>query len=288
MPPIAGRSRNLLEFAKTNVGETVNVMDRESSKEDEMKFLSDMAELVQMTNPLMNDHDYDPPPLKRSRMIERTEDIQPSLLSAGKDYIVPPSDEIWPPPSPGDKVIEKALTEEMKVNISDAGGTRTIVLQLKHEWMSVHVQNTSRSLHFTRELYKKLSREIRELARKIKDIDEKHPFRVESSAQLLEKLYLLKKTVLKWDLELCNNVNASSFCRRRLPVMMVKSKMCASVSMATKFIQQGHVRVGPEVVKDPAFLLTRNLEDFVTWVDTSAIKRHIMEYNETRDDFEML
>jgi len=24
----------------------------------------------------------------------------------------------------------------------------------------------------------------------------------------------------------------------------------------------------------------RNMEDFVTWVDTSAIKRHIMEYNE--------
>jgi U3 small nucleolar ribonucleoprotein protein IMP3 len=58
--------------------------------------------------------------------------------------------------------------------------------------------------------------------------------------------------------------------------------------MATKFVQQGHVRIGPEVVKDPAFLVTRNLEDFITWVDTSAIKRHIMEYNEMRDDFELL
>jgi hypothetical protein len=26
--------------------------------------------------------------------------------------------------------------------------------------------------------------------------------------------------------------------------------------------------------------VNRNLEDFVTWVDTSAIRRHIMEYNE--------
>ena len=28
----------------------------------------------------------------------------------------------------------------------------------------------------------------------------------------------------------------------------------------------------------------RNMEDFVTWVDTSAIKRHIMEYNELVSD----
>lgn len=36
--------------------------------------------------------------------------------------------------------------------------------------------------------YNKLSRQIRELARKIKDLDQKDPFRTESSAQLLEKL----------------------------------------------------------------------------------------------------
>ena len=28
------------------------------------------------------------------------------------------------------------------------------------------------------------------------------------------------------------------------------------------------------------FYIDRNMEDFVTWVDTSAIKKHIMEYNE--------
>lgn len=36
--------------------------------------------------------------------------------------------------------------------------------------------------------YKKLARDIRELARKIKEVDSKHPFRTEASAQLLEKL----------------------------------------------------------------------------------------------------
>lgn len=61
----------------------------------------------------------------------------------------------------------------------------------------------------------------------------------------------------KWDLSLTQNVSASSFCRRRLPVVMVRNKMSQNIKMATQFVEQGHVRVGAEVVKDPAFLVTR-------------------------------
>jgi len=46
------------------------------------------------------------------------------------------------------------------------------------------------------------------------------------------------------------------------------------------------VRVGPETVTDPAFLVTKNMEDFVTWVDTSKIKRKVRAYNDELDDFE--
>nr|CAD7394762.1 unnamed protein product [Timema cristinae] len=136
--------------------------------------------------------------------------------------------------------------------------------------------------------YNKLSRQVRELARKVKDLDPKDPFRVDCSAQLLEKLFILGLIPTKWDLSLCDNITASSFCQRRLPVIMVKNKMSERISMATKFIEQGHVRVGAEVVKDPAFLVSRNMEDFVTWVNSSAIRKHVMEYNEMRDDFDML
>ncbi|XP_001608295.1 U3 small nucleolar ribonucleoprotein protein IMP3 [Nasonia vitripennis] len=135
--------------------------------------------------------------------------------------------------------------------------------------------------------YNKLSREIRELGRKIKELDADNPFRAEQSAALLEKLYMLGIIPTKWDLSLCQKVTASSFCRRRLPVVMVRSKMSESIKMATQLIEQGHVRVGPEIIKDPAFLVTRNLEDFVTWIDTSAIKKHVMNYSNARDDFEM-
>ena len=48
------------------------------------------------------------------------------------------------------------------------------------------------------------------------------------------------------------------------------------------------VRVGPEVVSDPAYLVTRTLEDFVTWVDSSKIKRQILKYNDNLDDFDLL
>lgn len=51
---------------------------------------------------------------------------------------------------------------------------------------------------------------------------------------------------------------------------------------------QGHVRVGPEIVTDPAFLVTRALEDFVTWVDGSKVKRVIAGYNDQLDDYDLL
>ena len=69
--------------------------------------------------------------------------------------------------------------------------------------------------------------------------------------------------------------------------MLVKLKMAQTLKMATQLIEQGHIRVGTDIVKDPAFLVTRNLEDFVTWVDTSAIRKHVMDYKDIRDDFDI-
>ncbi|XP_065076832.1 U3 small nucleolar ribonucleoprotein protein IMP3 [Ochlerotatus camptorhynchus] len=135
--------------------------------------------------------------------------------------------------------------------------------------------------------YNKLSRNIRELAGKIAEIDAKHPFRTEMSGLLLEKLYVVGVIPTKWDLENASKISASSFCRRRLPVVLLRNKMSEHIKHATQMIEHGHVRVGAEVVKDPAFLVPRTLEDFVTWVDGSAIRKHVMEYNDMRDDFEM-
>lgn len=69
---------------------------------------------------------------------------------------------------------------------------------------------------------------------------------------------------------------------------MVRNKMSETVREAATFIEQGHIRVGPQTVTEPAFLVTRNMEDFVTWVDTSKIKRKVMQYNDHLDDFDLL
>ncbi len=51
---------------------------------------------------------------------------------------------------------------------------------------------------------------------------------------------------------------------------------------------KGHVRVGPETVVDPAYLVSRNMEDFVTWTDRSKIRRKVAAYNDKLDDFDLL
>ena len=57
-----------------------------------------------------------------------------------------------------------------------------------------------------------------------------------------------------------NGVTVSAFARRRLPVVMTRLRMAEHLRAAVTMIEQGHVRVGTEVVTDPAFLVTRSME----------------------------
>ena len=56
--------------------------------------------------------------------------------------------------------------------------------------------------------------------------------------------------------------------------------MAETMREAVTFIEQGHVRIGPNTVTEPAHHVTRAMEDFVTWADTSKIKRKVMKYND--------
>lgn len=64
--------------------------------------------------------------------------------------------------------------------------------------------------------------------------------------------------------------------------------MADTLQAATKFVEQGHVRVGTEVVTEPAFCVTRSMEDWVTWVDGSKIRRNVLRYRDQLDDFDLL
>jgi U3 small nucleolar ribonucleoprotein protein IMP3 len=69
---------------------------------------------------------------------------------------------------------------------------------------------------------------------------------------------------------------------------MVRLRMAETLREAATFVEQGHVRVGPDTVTDPAFLVTRGAEDFVTWLDTSRIRRKVAVYNDRVDDYDLL
>ncbi|XP_076751200.1 uncharacterized protein LOC143432201 [Xylocopa sonorina] len=141
MPPLAGRSRTLLY--------TKQLMDEELQQYSE--------ELVQEVEGLL-DHDYSPaiqaPLYKRPRMdtepapkcVSSFDHVGGTLcgrqeitMKLGRKYIEPPLDDVWPPPNPGGqknaKVVDKleALTNELKINISDSEGTRTVLLKVPQE-----------------------------------------------------------------------------------------------------------------------------------------------------------
>ncbi|MCJ1295509.1 Small subunit (SSU) processome component [Xylographa carneopallida] len=142
--------------------------------------------------------------------------------------------------------------------------------------------------------YNRICGSLRQLAHHLAALEPTDPFRHKHEALLLEKLYdmgilgtagaggLAKLS------EVENKVTVSSMCRRRLGVVMTRLKMADTVQAANKFIEQGHVRAGPEVITDPAFLVTRNMEDLITWVDSSKIKRNILKYRDKLDDFDLL
>ncbi|KKK25011.1 hypothetical protein AOCH_007644, partial [Aspergillus ochraceoroseus] len=142
--------------------------------------------------------------------------------------------------------------------------------------------------------YSTLCGSLRQLAHKLSELDpDSDPVRQKLEADVLEKLW--RMGILKQSREqgaglsrVEREVTVSAFCRRRLAVVMARSGMVENIKTAVTFIEQGHVRVGSEVVTDPAYLVTRNLEDFVTWVDSSKIKRSIMRYRDNLDDFDLM
>ena len=96
----------------------------------------------------------------------------------------------------------------------------------------------------------------------------------------------------KGNLGAADKLTASALCRRRLPVVLVRLKMAETLKEAVTFVEQGRIRdvalfmfvashmnffsildlrVGPEVVTDPAFLVTRYV---LTNLHCSSLQEH--------------
>ncbi|KAL9103300.1 MAG: hypothetical protein Q9163_001642 [Psora crenata] len=146
------------------------------------------------------------------------------------------------------------------------------------------IQNTS-----DYEKYNRICGSLRQLAHQLSNLDPQDPVRLKLEKAVLEKLYdmgvLSEGTKLS---EVEHKVGVSRLARRRLGVVMTRLRMAETVQAAVKFVEQGHVRVGTEVITDPAFLVNRNMEDYVTWIDSSKVKRNILRYRDKLDDFDLL
>jgi U3 small nucleolar ribonucleoprotein protein IMP3 len=129
---------------------------------------------------------------------------------------------------------------------------------------------------------------VTQLAAKLKTLPADDAFRIAMTEQLLQKLHNMGITNTTSSLQKAEQVTVSQICRRRLAVVMVRLKMAETLQTATTFIEQGQVRVGATVVTDPAYLVTRSVEDYVTWVDSSKIRRAVHQYNDKLDDFDLL
>jgi len=129
---------------------------------------------------------------------------------------------------------------------------------------------------------------VTKLSAKIKTLKSDDPFRVAMTDQLLTKLEDLGIINKATSLKNAEDITASAICRRRLPIVMVRLKMAQTLKTAITFIESGQIRVGPHCVTDPAFLVAKNMGDYVTWVDSSKVRRTVHKYNDKLDDFDLL
>jgi len=137
--------------------------------------------------------------------------------------------------------------------------------------------------------YNRICGMVTQLAAKLKTLPADDTFRIAMTEQLLQKLHDLGVINTTSSLQKAEQLTVSSICRRRLAVVMVgRLKMAETLPAAVRWIEQGQVRVGATVVTDPAFLVSRNVEDYVTWVDQSKIRRAVHKYNDKLDDFDLL
>lgn len=128
---------------------------------------------------------------------------------------------------------------------------------------------------------------IRGLMTQLRYLPPESKIRMEVTQQLTTKLYEMGLISDRTGLAEVDKCGVEAFCKRRLPSVLVALKMAPNCKFASDFIEHGHVRVAATQVRDPAFLVPRELDDYVTWTAGSAIRKQIESFGNTRDDAEL-
>ena len=129
---------------------------------------------------------------------------------------------------------------------------------------------------------------IKKIVGKLMLLKPDNDYRIKKTQELLNKFYDLGLINNKTSLKEVDEIGTAKFCRRRLAVVLCRNKYCENIKTAITFIEQGQIQVGTKVVNNPAMLISRSMEDHISWVNTSKIKRRIDSYNGEIDDYDAL
>ena len=135
--------------------------------------------------------------------------------------------------------------------------------------------------------YNRICGLITKLSNMLKGLKPNDPFRIQISEQLLDKLHQVGLLSKKNSLQDCAAIPVAAFCRRRLGVLLKTMGYGENLRETYAFVKQGHVVIGDQVVTDPTMLVTRTMEDHINWADNSRIKKKILTYKNTLDDYDL-
>lgn len=133
--------------------------------------------------------------------------------------------------------------------------------------------------------YMRLVGLIRQLQTQLRYLPAESKIRIQITQQLMEKLYNMGLIHEKLGLAEVDKVGVEAFCKRRLPTVLRDLKMAGNCKLGAEIVHHGHVRVGTTQIRDPAFLVPRGLDDYVTWMPGSKIRQHVDTFNAMRDDY---
>lgn len=159
-----------------------------------------------------------------------------------------------------------------KVNLLEWKGTST---QKEHSVISKYVIEERE----TYVMYNLIVGKIRRLSLALAKLNDNDEVKTQMVKDLTQKLYSLGLISAKTLLD-CAKIEVSSFCKRRLASIMAETKMVPDIKTAVTFVKHGHVRVGTKICTDPGLIVSRALQDYVTWRDGSKIKATIDQFNE--------
>ncbi|KAI5185876.1 U3 small nucleolar ribonucleoprotein IMP3 [Nematocida homosporus] len=120
---------------------------------------------------------------------------------------------------------------------------------------------------------------IRRLALALAKLNDNDDVKIQMVKELVAKLHTLGLVKGKSLLD-CAKVGVSSFCRRRLSTIVADLKMVPDIKTAANFIKHGHIKVGTQIINDPGLIISRAMEDYITWREGSKIKATIEQFTD--------